>query len=903
MNRINEGKKALNYILKNGDLYDVIAKNKGVNVSKHPFLRANLLLLSRILYGGLVIFEKIKAHFVPIAKVKKAQDTIRNILGFNVDIVRSKNNYANIKFSRIKSKAYLSCLYGEENRNLDNYINNLEKLSDFCNLYKISRILLRKTDINSMFVGFDFDDFNLTILSNVLDWGLNFVLSEELLELNNEELIKLITILKGLKSNKQFILSLGNFIEDITIKDAIKAFLDDNDIERLQALVKIRLDMYLNSEAVYKDKIEGKVFKNIVVDGEYLKALTTNKEGKQISNTIMSLYDYLEVLDYNTLLEDIKKDSDDKEIKAISALYLYLCNTKENILLKQKKNQSFYDYVYENFKNSKNKRVKGLYTKVWKNTLNVINMGIYAYLMFVLVILLYGGCVGVDFINTYFFRNENANIAENVVNTIIKPYKYSLELELGILDNATDFVEDMVYGVGDKISASTGDALDFLGFEINPEKDNICVGYVTPLTDDYQNMPDYYTVGFATSGAYNKGQVDYEIYNPELNFRDFENVTDLFSVRYDMPRNVFKKVIQNNQLNLNQTLYPLGDNFVITRVEIRDVTDGDKLFIVDYERAMRLENSLTLEEMNYLKTFRRPEITYIYGISYENANSFVENLSKEGSYTELTPEEAREAITKGLGLDVDTNTAELFATIWSKYYSLTPIKDAGLSREIKKMTEKEYYEAIASMDSLICNMAASLAVELDEELIYVVGYHSNSIGFITSGDAHAWAMRDNGVIVDITPSTEKVEEDKINNLVKDILEWGMSNKIPVVAIGVLITLLVKALFGKKIVFNINLLKVKKLANEDNIEEAYAKIKEVLYGGTNIPIKKEPSDFVETISDEFAEFTKEELNELKKELKKEKIGRASLRIIDEVPFIRDNEEVLKRVLAQKKTGKS
>ncbi len=63
--------------------------------------------------------------------------------------------------------------------------------------------------------------------------------------------------------------------------------------------------------------------------------------------------------------------------------------------------------------------------------------------------------------------------------------------------------------------------------------------------------------------------------------------------------------------------------------------------------------------------------------------------------------------------------------------------DAGLSFKIKWFNEEEYMEAIASLDSLICNLAAFLSVEVVDDLTYVSGYTATEAGPILAQGAHA----------------------------------------------------------------------------------------------------------------------------------------------------------------------
>ena len=88
MKTSDEVKNNLKLILRNGDIFDNICLREGVGQRKYSFLKLNILLLSRILYIGVLLGEKIKQYFIKPEKVKKAQDEIRDVLGVNVDFIK-----------------------------------------------------------------------------------------------------------------------------------------------------------------------------------------------------------------------------------------------------------------------------------------------------------------------------------------------------------------------------------------------------------------------------------------------------------------------------------------------------------------------------------------------------------------------------------------------------------------------------------------------------------------------------------------------------------------------------------------------------------------------------------------------------------------------------------------------
>ena len=156
-------------------------------------------------------------------------------------------------------------------------------------------------------------------------------------------------------------------------------------------------------------------------------------------------------------------------------------------------------------------------------------------------------------------------------------------------------------------------------------------------------------------------------------------------------------------------------------------------------------------------------------------------------------------------------------------------------------------------------------------------------------------MNTKGDIVDVTPSTVVSEED---NIIIDILSWGIKNNIHVYTLMAFIANVLRKKFGKKVILNLKVMKFNDLLNNPDIFEAYAKINEVLYGGLNIPRKSSKEALVEKINSDFVGFSKEELDSLKEALKQEANNRLAIKLVDSFPFIRDNFNEIKRILEKK-----
>lgn len=877
MNKQEEIKKKLKFILKHGDIFDNVCLKEGVLPRKHPFIKFNILLLSRILYGGVLIWEKISKYFIDLQKVKQAQDDIRDFLGVNVDIITYK--YMIAKKEDYEASKKLSILYLEDSVEPQIYIENLQKILDFAELNKIDNIYLRYDDIENYFIGVDLSGFKFISLAKLFGYYLNDSTNADLLFLSINDLIDLIKKLRSSNANKDYIKKIASQIEDFAIEKALEDFLNNDDLETFKSIVASRLEFLLNSDGSYKDRKYGKVYQSINLSEEYLKIVVKNQIGLVIDNKVMTLWEYLEIsnLDnYNTLGEE-------KNIYLLASLYLHLI--KNGKLNYQKGiSYSFYDRIYKRFllkKNKKIKKVKGIYSKSGKFSKNLSRYYSSFFLCAMILFFTVFGGTSLDFINGY-FRNKESNILNNIIDNFILPYKYSLEFELEFLreplSNIGNKIMDLVYMISD----STGDS-----YENNMD---VTVGTVESLNNDII-LPKYYATKYAIDSIYQSGSVLYTMDIP--NNLIMEDVEPIFEITQVINRDIFKTFIKGNTIDFCKTIYPVGDEYVLVNICIKDLK-SDKMWTRDYKGSVCYGNFINDSEVDFLLSFESPEITFTYGFSQNMENIFVENLQNNEVYTGANSQ-VKDAIIKGLGLDDNASLEEILQSIKSKNYSKTPIKDAHLSFSIKTKDEIEYFETIASLDSLICNLAASLAVESADDLIYVVGYLDDGNGNLTTKESHAWAMNTKGDIVDVTPSNVVREED---NIIKGILAWGIENNIFIYSLIGFIANELRKKYGKKIVINLRVLKLNDLLNNPKIFMSYAKINDILCGGINIPRKVSKEVLIENIASDFAGFSKEELQKLKEKLNQETDSRIAIRLIDNVPFIKDNVEEIKRILKNK-----
>lgn len=893
MKNINEVKKSFKVILNKGDLFDVISLKKNVKLRSKSFLKANILLFSRILYGGVLIIERIKAHFAPIQVVKEAQDTIRKNLGVNVDIVRSKRIYTNLK-DLIKYKPHLAVLYENPGAGMDMYIAQLRKIYNFCELFEINEILLNQDNIYDKFCGVDITNFKDTTANLILGTNFKSNLNRSLLVLTRADLLELINMLEVVNIDKEFIAELCNGIEDRVLKDAIEEFNITDDIERLKNVVVGRLNLNINSDSSYRDKINGKVCENIIVEGEYVRVITSNSQGEQISNVTMTLYDYLEVKDYQSLIKLATKEGDRKETLLISALHLYL-NKYKRINFSTQESISLYDRIYQDFKNKKQGKREKILGLNSKDDIFFENL-FFTYTALVMMFLLYilSPLIGVpfDFVQYNIFKSDAESLYKRFTSAIYSVYEHSFNIEKDIIGGAID----KITGVFEKSHKYVGDTT------ANGKEETVAT--VVPVRG---YSPVYFAESYATSASYGFGTFKYDVEKPSILYEDFQDVDTLFSIYTKISKSELKSAIKDNHLNIDQGLYPLGDNYVVTMMYIVEATDVTKLLLIDANRAQSTGNYITDAEKDLLLSMSEPNVYFAYGISPDKLNTFASQVQKESSYSSLLPNEVKEAVIKGLGLKEDASLEEIYNAIINKEYSKTPIEDAGLTWKIKLLSEKKYLETIASLDSTVCNLAATLAVTIDDDLIYTSGYYNESGKIISSEEAHAWAITEEGQIVDLTPHGEiQEEEEESYSTIKNILAWGLEHHIPAYAISIFIILIFEKLFGKKIRLQWKINRLEYLLTDPKVEEAYAQLKDNIYGEKNIPVERSVCDFLDTINSELSGFSVEELRAIKRELLRIKpnIDRESLKferkLLDEVPFIRENKEELRLKFSKKDT---
>lgn len=927
MNDVEKVRRALKVINEKGDLYDVIAVREDVKSYNKSFFRNHLLLFSRILYLGLRVVDKVNAHFSPIKEVKKAQDTIRSIVGVPVDIVKNKFEFdffdvfnsddfeKTIETIEEELSIEISILYENPNITVEEYIEHLKRILSFCELYGIPRVYLSENDIVNLFPDIDLESYRYCRFKDILNcsflqkgnsknakedekyngiYQVSQTLYSEFLKLSQSELRRLIKQLEIKKISKQTVLKLGNKIEDLPVRNAIMDFLKRGNLQKLREIVTSRLTLTINSDSSSKNREYGKVSQNVTIKGEYINVITTNKEGQVISNIVTTLYDYLGVIDYSMVLKQLDLKDDNKEVLAMTALHLYLEQCIKVKMNSSKETLSFYDYIYETCfakQKRKVKKIPGLYSKGEKRYRSIMKFFSNTIISFLLVLLICGAGVSGAFLAELCFHNDYMSALENVVDIVVSPYIKSFEFERSIVEKFFQDVRVFKKEFVDFTKAYSGDVNESV------VTNDTIMGRVSVSSDI--DFPIYYANGYAIDGCYHDGYIQYQTELPIIDMDDFRDIESVLEVSMMVSPDIINFFITDDSIKIPQFLYPIGIqnqamNFVLTRVQIVD-NNSSKSFEMDVYRFLLEDNQITDAEKELLCSMESPVLIYSYGLG--DCNAFVEKMHKEDSYTDVSPSEIRTAIIKGLKLKEDASNEEIFEAIKNKGYSTTPLKDAGLSKKITRMDVQKYFQTVASLNSLVCNLATSLACGVDEKLIYTVGYAEDGDGCIRSNEAHAWAMTMEGEIIDITPFAISEEE---SSFLFNVFEWGIENKIPFYVLTLLIVKLFDSVFGKKIRLELRVRKVANLLSSPNTEEALVSLENALYDTDNISVSRTPLQLAETIERELGCFTIEELKSIRSKLLKGEIQmdenlKEALDLLKATPILKENSFRIKQKL--------
>ena len=149
-----------------------------------------------------------------------------------------------------------------------------------------------------------------------------------LVKTNPQELDTIISKLEESKYDNAFIYSLRDKLKSREIIEAIEDFSRTNNGEKLLKTTKRALSNLINEDSTIKDRIYGKVHQSFELADTFIRKTITDQEGNYISQNIITLYNFLEVINYSHLEDIAFTESEDKELRLISLLYLHLLGEK-----------------------------------------------------------------------------------------------------------------------------------------------------------------------------------------------------------------------------------------------------------------------------------------------------------------------------------------------------------------------------------------------------------------------------------------------------------------------------------------------------------------------------------------------------------------------------------------------
>lgn len=928
--------KKLKLLKKNGDLYDAISKKK--NATPDTFIRksikAEVIFYSRILYLFLVLSRRIKNSFISVKKYKNAQDEIREYLGLPVDIIRDKSMFI------LEKDKKLNISYGNHDpeSNLSIRLSfktlkkNLEHILDFCNTY----------DINGIYI----DEFFLRryLPKEILDKCIKEYQSDFMchkasdadaylyINLNRNGLKIIIDSLEENKYDIGYITSLKEYIKDQVVIDAIDDYVSGNNYHRFFRTIKARLNKHINDESVIKDRVHGKLHQSFELGDTFLKVTVLDNNGNLVNQNIISLYNYLETSDFTTLDKRLGTIMDNQEIDAISLLYLHLLGEKEKEYDDTVQIKSLYDYIYKKYEsNHFFKRIPWIKTKLQRIEAEgpQFVMGFWALILTIFFYIVFRNVPKLLPLPDSFMNKYNS-----FFEGIESAYSKSYEQEGNIIKRIKQTVEKYLpQNIVDEI---LGYAKDELEIKDNESKK---IAEVTMLTE--KEVPVYFASEYASSATYFNGKLDFYLRDASVFFQKIVECEPLFQVKMPIDKADFESIYEDSMNDIPLYVYPVGDDYALSKVIIQDENDLDKQIIIDEAWVYYNLWSFTKEEKDMLTSMENPFIYYIYG-----KREYSSQLRTEGiEYTDVNQQFAKDAILKGLNLESNATDEEINEAIARKEFTKHPIYTPKLDTN-----ELEYYEKIAALDAINLDIASVLTTVANPGSVYMAGYkNGGNLSTISTDEAYVWVMDEDGKIIDFASNfTEENQntlkesdewqsnnDTKINNEVPDkteenkdweskeekeqiketfnkVLEWAKKYHISYITAVFVGVLIINKIFGKKIRFKIKLKKACNILNDDDLAITYTDLMNFMYGIECAPIKRGVPEMVELIYKEFYALSDEDIEALLIDIKntmkenKDKSLKDAESLLKEIPFIRDNrneillQEAKKLLLNKKRT---
>ncbi len=954
-------RKKLKLIKKKGDLYDVISNKKNATPETliRKLVKAHTLVFSRLLYLFLVSTRRLKNSFSPVNKIKNAQDTIREYVGLPIDIIKTKDI-----LTRNRDKK-LGVLYGNYNANLDEYdfrpqVEDLEEdlktIYAFCSRYNIDEIFISEFFLNRYLSKEFLKGYEHLYHSEILDHRDTSVPSYLYIKTDVKGIKNIILKLDENKYDNEYIYSFKDKIKDQRIKDAIDTFQYDNDAEKLLLILKSRLSSHINDEGISKDREYGKIYTTYELGGPYLKMIVLDKMGNQISNSILSLYSYLEVTNFKELEKKANILSDNQEIKLMALLYLHLLGEERQEEMEKCSISSIYDYIYEEYEKANfNQKIPWIRTKLQKIEAEIpqLVLSFYSVMLSFIIALL------AKFIPNHLpisgpWLDRYNSFCDGVESAFGDSYK----LEKNLFNRFKQTVEKYLPNdMKDELLNYSQREMELE--DSSPKK----VAEIEWIGD--QEMPVYFASSYAERARFYNGELNFDMKNTLASFYNLSNCRPLFLIKLPLSKEDFADIDDESFFHLPLGVCPIGDDYALTQIIIQDESDGNKSIKIDEQWYDINLWDLTSEEKEIFKSMENPMVHYIYGLK-ENCSQL---SFDDRNYTDLDEAEIREAILRGLNLDSSASSEDINMSIASKEYTKHP-----LYVPTSKTEELEYYEEIASLDSIDINLAAVLTTMGNEGFVYTVGYkNSNEDNCISTDEAYVWAMNEDGEIIDFlsyfaeegtggsannastntseewanneenssnnisqkseeqendleeskdsenseeskekeeTNDTEDIEDTKKDNdTIKEVLNkirlWALEHHIPYYLTAILAVLIINRIFGRKIKLKLKFNKTYRILNDDNLAHTYADLLKYIYGQECVPIKRSKSDMLDLICREFQSFSEEDVQDLlvkiKSEIKESENPKALKRVeelLGAIPFAKERKNALNKKLTLK-----
>lgn len=922
MNEIKRIKKKLKFIKKNGDLYDAISlkKNATPDSVQRKLIKTHTLVFSRLMYLFLVLTRRCKNALTPVNYYKNIQEELRNYIGLPIDIYRTKD--VDVK-KRLKK---LGIIYGNYNAyntgairpSIEDLTKDLEKILDFSINYNIDEIYIDEFFLRR-YLGKKFlNNYTQMYLSDIMRHTSDNIHSYLYIKTNPQGLKQIIEGLHKNEYDNEYIYQFKGRIKDQIINDAIDTFEYDNDIHKLLNTVKVRLNRLINDDGVTKDRSYGKIHQNYELGGPYLRVIVKTEEGKLIGNNIISLYNYLDIPDFSDLEERSDKNLETQELDLISLLYLHLIGETPKEVRKSENINSLYDYIYEEYQSHK-KRIPWIKTRSERLEAEIPGFVLSFYsvvLAFVLYFLLKD-------VFPKIFPSDNPFLDRynSFFDGIESLYGDSSEFERNILNRLKQFVESFLpKNLAEEVLNYSQEELSVTG--------NAKVAEIEWFTDE--EMPLYFASQYATSLYYRNGSADFYLRKPVVGYHEIVDCEPLFQIKTPISKSEFSSLDEENMFHIPLDVYPIGEDYALNMVIIKDEADESKYVIVNALWVYYNLWDFTNEEKEILKSMENPFLYYVYGKYPDKfliSDTYV-NYSKESA------EDIKNAITSGLGLDVDATNDEINEAIFAKDYTKYPLYTPRIDTE-----ELEYYEKIASLDAIDLDMASILTTMANEGYIYTVGYkNSNQDNIITTNEAYVWVMNLDGEIIDfienfmpneLDESDEAIanwqeqteeenesissntsendesewnsekEESKIKQIFASIIKWAKEHHVSYILASILALLIINHTLGRKIRLQLKFNKAYKVLNDEDIANTYSELMKYIYGYESIPIKRTRQEMIDLIYKEFYSLNNEDIDSLINELSetiKENNSLTSLKkaqeLLRSIPFIKERKNELK-----------